>query len=50
VVIAESNPTPTTGAPTARKGAAVQSIATVAQGGKGAEATFQVWVVCTKFP
>jgi hypothetical protein len=49
VVVAESNPTPSTGTPTGRKGAAVQTIQ-VGLGGNGKEGEFQVWVECTKFP
>jgi hypothetical protein len=44
IVIAESVPNSTN---TGWIGAEVQSIASVAQGGKGAAATFQVWVTCT---
>jgi hypothetical protein len=46
VVIAESVPVPSSGVPTGRKGAAVQSIYTKI-GGNGKPAKFQVWVVCT---
>jgi hypothetical protein len=46
VVIAESVPIPSSGPPTGRKGAAVQSIYT-GLGGNGKAGKFQVWVVCT---
>jgi hypothetical protein len=46
LVIAESVPVPSSGSPTGRKGAVVQSIL-VGGLGKGEPGQFQVWVICT---